>query len=144
MHQSPKLDFGTFCFCSFALLLKNTMTPEILQSIAFKWFDAFNSHQLEKLLDLYDDEAKHFSPKLKIRKPETNGYVTGKQALREWWKDAFERLPSLHYKVTSLTANNDRVFMEYIRTVDGEDDMLVAEVLEVKNGKIIASRVYHG
>jgi len=120
------------------------MTPETLQSIAFKWFDAFNSHQLEQLLSLYDDEARHFSPKLKIRKPETNGFVEGKQALREWWQDAFERLPSLHYKVTSLTANDDRVFMEYIRNVDGEDDMLVAEVLDVKNGKIIASRVYHG
>ncbi|MBA9073710.1 ketosteroid isomerase-like protein [Flavobacterium gossypii] len=120
------------------------MTPETLQSIAFKWFDAFNSHQLEQLLSLYDDEARHFSPKLKIRKPETNGFVEGKQALREWWQDAFERLPSLHYKVTSLTANGDRVFMEYIRNVDGEDDMLVAEVLDVKNGKIIASRVYHG
>lgn len=120
------------------------MTPETLQSIAFKWFDAFNSHQLEQLLSLYDDEARHFSPKLKIRKPETNGYVEGKQALREWWQDAFERLPSLHYKVTSLTANSDRVFMEYIRNVDGEEDMLVAEVLDVKNGKIIASRVYHG
>lgn len=120
------------------------MTPETLQSIAFKWFDAFNSHQLEQLLNLYDDEARHFSPKLKIRKPETNGFVEGKQALREWWQDAFERLPSLHYKVTSLTANSDRVFMEYVRNVDGEDDMLVAEVLDVKNGKIIASRVYHG
>lgn len=120
------------------------MTPETLQSIAFKWFDAFNSHQLEQLLSLYDDEARHFSPKLKIRKPETNGFVEGKQALREWWQDAFERLPSLHYKVTSLTANGDRVFMEYIRNVDDEDDMLVAEVLDVKNGKIIASRVYHG
>lgn len=120
------------------------MTPETLQSIAFKWFDAFNSHQLEQLLSLYDDEARHFSPKLKIRKPETNGFVEGKQALREWWQDAFERLPSLHYKVTSLTANSDRVFMEYIRNVDDEEDMLVAEVLDVKNGKIIASRVYHG
>lgn len=120
------------------------MTENILQSIAFRWFDAFNSHQLEQLLSLYDDEAKHFSPKLKIRKPETKGLVEGKEALREWWKDAFERLPSLHYKVTSLTANNDRVFMEYVRNVTGEEDMLVAEVLEVKDGKIIASRVYHG
>jgi hypothetical protein len=34
--------------------------------------------------------------------------------------------------------------MEYIRKVDGEDDMLVAEILEVKNGLIVASRVYHG
>lgn len=120
------------------------MTPETLQSIAFRWFDAFNLHQLEQLLSLYHDEAQHFSPKLKIRKPETNGYVTGKDALREWWQDAFDRLPSLHYKVTSLTANSDRVFMEYVRMVDGEEDMLVAEVLAVKDNKIIASRVYHG
>jgi len=120
------------------------MNPETLQSIAFRWFDAFNNHNLEQLLSLYDEEAKHFSPKLKIRKPETNGFVEGKSALREWWKEAFERLPSLHYKVTSLTANGDRVFMEYVRNVDGEDDMLVAEVLEVKDGKIIFSRVYHG
>jgi limonene-1,2-epoxide hydrolase len=122
----------------------NRMTPEKLQSIAFKWFEAFNNHNLEQLLSLYDDEAEHFSPKLKIRKPETEGLVTGKEALRTWWQDAFDRLPSLHYKVTSLTANADRVFMEYIRTVEDEEDMLVAEVLVVKENKIVASRVYHG
>lgn len=120
------------------------MTPENLQSIAFKWFDAFNNHNLEQLLSLYDDDAEHYSPKLKIRKPETQGMIIGKPALREWWQDAFDRFPSLNYKVTSLTANGDRVFMEYIRSVDGEENMLVAEVLIVKEGKIIASRVYHG
>ncbi len=120
------------------------MTPEKLQSIAFKWFDAFNDHNLEQLLSLYADDAEHFSPKLKIRKPETKGLVIGQDALRSWWQDAFDRLPSLHYKVTSLTANADRVFMEYVRTVEGEEDMLVAEVLIVNENKIVASRVYHG
>ena len=120
------------------------MTSQQLESIAFRWFDAFNAHDLEKLLSLYDDEAEHFSPKVKIRKPETGGLVTGKPALRDWWQDAFDRLPSLHYKVTSLTANGSRVFMEYIRMVDGEENMLVAEVLEVNDGTIVASRVYHG
>jgi ketosteroid isomerase-like protein len=112
--------------------------------IAQQWFTAFNAHDLEKLLSLYDDNAQHFSPKLKIRRPETNGFVTGKAALRDWWQDAFDRLPSLHYKVTSLTANDQRVFMEYVRKVDGEEDILVAEVLEINDGKILASRVYHG
>jgi ketosteroid isomerase-like protein len=112
--------------------------------IAQQWFAAFNAHDLEKLLSLYDDNAHHFSPKLKIRRPETNGFVTGKAALRDWWQDAFDRLPSLHYKVTSLTANDQRVFMEYVRKVDGEEDILVAEVLEINDGKILASRVYHG
>nr|WP_315147572.1 nuclear transport factor 2 family protein [uncultured Flavobacterium sp.] len=120
------------------------MSPEKLNSIAYKWFDCFNNKELEKLLSLYDDEAVHFSPKLKVRQPETQGLISGKEALRTWWQDAFERLPSLQYKVTSLTANGDRVFMEYVRMVTDESDLLVAEVLEVKNEKIIASRVYHG
>ena len=120
------------------------MTTSKNLSIAHAWFEAFNSHNLEKLLSLYDDEAKHYSPKLKIRHPETNGLVIGKNALRSWWQDAFDRLPSLNYKVTSLTSNSDRVFMEYIRSVENEEDMLVAEVIEIKDDMIVASRVYHG
>lgn len=120
--------------------------PDIQQNleIAKRWFDAFNEHNLEKLLALYDDHAQHYSPKLKARRPETNGLVKGKAALRTWWQDAFDRLPTLRYTCTSLTADKDRVFMEYIRRVDGEQDMLVAEVLETKDGAIVASRVYHG
>jgi len=113
-------------------------------AIALQWFDAFNAQALEELLALYDDEARHYSPKLKIRQPETHGLVQGKAALRAWWKDAFERLPGLHYTYTTLTADDERVFMEYIRKVPGEEDMLVAEVLEISNDRIIASRVYHG
>lgn len=116
--------------------LKNT-------SIAHSWFEAFNAHNLEKLLSLYDDEAQHFSPKLKVIHPETKGLITGKNALRIWWQEAFDRLPTLHYKVTSLTSSPERVFMEYVRIVEGEDEMLIAEVLEIKEEKIIASRVYH-
>lgn len=124
--------------------LRLNFMPNQLEQIAIKWFDAFNTKNLEQLLALYDDEAQHFSPKLKIRQPETNGLIIGKEAMRVWWQDAFDRLPKLHYKVTSLTANTNRVFMEYIRQVEHEEDMLVAEVLEIKNGKIVFSRVYHG
>ena len=34
--------------------------------------------------------------------------------------------------------------MEYTRKVEGENDMEIGEVLEIKNGKIVFSRVYHG
>lgn len=114
------------------------------KNIALKWFEAFNEHNLEKLLSLYDDNAEHYSPKLKIRRPETNGLVKGKSSLRDWWKDSFDRLPTLRYEVQKLTADEEQVFMEYIRHVEGEEDLRVGEVLEIKNGKIIFSRVYHG
>ncbi len=112
--------------------------------IAGEWFGAFNRHDLPALIALYAPDAVHYSPKLKIRHPETNGLIQGREALESWWKDAFERLPSLHYEVINLLANDNAVFMEYIRHVDGEPDMRVGEVLEIKAGLIIASRVYHG
>lgn len=120
------------------------MKPEELSKIAGHWFAAFNAHNLESLLSLYDDQAEHYSPKLKVRYPETHGLIKGKDALRIWWQDAFERLPSLRYEVIRLTPYEDRVFMEYMRHVAGEDDLVVGEMLEVHNGLIIKSSVFHG
>ncbi len=114
------------------------------KEIAIKWFNAFNTHNLEKLLELYNDQAQHYSPKLKMRKPETNGLIKGKTELRIWWKDSFDRLPSLQYEVQKLTVDEEQVFMEYIRHVDNEEDLRVGEVLQIVDGLIIFSRVYHG
>jgi ketosteroid isomerase-like protein len=119
-------------------------TAESNKQIALHWFAAFNVHDLEALLALYHSDAQHFSPKLKIRQPETGGLIKGKAALRAWWQDAFERLPELQYEVQKLTADAEQVFMEYIRRVPGEEDLRVGEVLEIKEGKIVYSRVYHG
>ena len=112
-------------------------------SVAHQWFASFNAHDLEKLLALYADDAQHHSPKLKLRQPETNGLIKGKDALRSWWRDSFERLPSLRYEPTRFIADDSGVFMEYTRYVDGEQPMTVGEVLEIKDGLIVASRVYH-
>jgi len=114
------------------------------EEIAQKWLRAFNEHNLENLLSLYHEDAVHFSPKLKMRKPETGGLIKGKTAMREWWQDAFARLPQLEYREQTITANKERVFMEYLRFVPGEETIRVAEVLEIENGLIVASRVYHG
>jgi ketosteroid isomerase-like protein len=120
------------------------MSSEKNKQIALKWFEAFNEHNLKKLLSLYDENAQHYSPKLKVRMPETQGLIKGKQALREWWQDAFDRLPTLNYEVKKLTADDEQVFMEYVRHVEGEEDLSVGEVLQIKDGLIVFSRVYHG
>jgi ketosteroid isomerase-like protein len=114
-----------------------------LKNIAREWFIAFNEHDIEKLLALYDEHAEHYSPKLKVHQPETNGLIKGKHALRNWWSDAFARLPQLHYELLQLTTEGETIFMQYIRHTPGEDDLRVGEVLIIRNEKIISSRVYH-
>jgi 8-oxo-dGTP diphosphatase len=115
-----------------------------LVALARAWLDAFNGRDLDRLLALYDADAVHTSPKLREREPATGGRVSGKDALRRWWQDALDRLPGLRYEEEHLTAMGDRVFMEYVRTVPGEEPLLVAEVLVVREGKIALSHVFHG
>lgn len=115
-----------------------------LVAIAKRWLEAFNARDLDRLLALYADDAVHFSPKLRVSQSSTKGEIRGKAALRAWWADCFERLPGLRYEARSLTADAERVWMEYLRILPGEPPMAVAEVLEVRAGLIRASRVFHG
>ena len=119
-------------------------TENPLITIAGQWFDAFNEHNLEKLLALYHENAQHYSPKLKVRNPATKGIIVGKNALRSWWRDSFDRLPTLAYVPQRFIADDSTIFMEYTRYVEDEERLSVGEVLEIKDGLIISSRVYHG
>jgi hypothetical protein len=118
--------------------------PEDLLSLARRWLSCFELKDVETLVSLYAENARHTSPKLQALRPESGGFIIGRSALREWWADAFKRLPDLRYVEKTLTADGSRVFMEYLRVVPGESDLAVAEVLEVEGGLIQVSRVYHG
>lgn len=119
------------------------MKNEDLISLANRWIDAFNSRDLEDLLSLYHENAQHYSPKLKLLQPETNGFIKGKENMRVWWQDAFKRLPTLQYELVRLTPYQDRVFMEYKRYAANEEVLYVGEMLEIKDGWIHASTVFH-
>ena len=113
------------------------------QVILEKWFEGFNAKNLGLLLSLYHEKAEHFSPKLKIRKPETKGLIKGKQQLHDWWNDAFERLPEVHYDPNYSIVADKSIFVEYTRTVPGEEEMIVGEALFFENGLIVKSKVFH-
>jgi ketosteroid isomerase-like protein len=108
------------------------------------WLEAFNRRDLEALLGLYAEACVHTSPKLRVQRPETHGEVRGKAALRAWWADAFARLPALRYQALSVTADEERVVLEYLRQVPGEAPLPVLELFETRDGQIVASRVFHG
>lgn len=108
------------------------------------WMRAFNAHDVDALVALYAEDATHTSPKIRALHPETGGALVGRAALAAWWRAANTRLPGLRYEATAFTADEHRVFVEYVRHAPGEAPMPVAEVFEVIGGKIVASRVYHG
>jgi ketosteroid isomerase-like protein len=120
------------------------VTAAANRAIAEHWLDCFARRDLDGLLGLYADDAVHSSPKIRTRHPDTGGLLRGKVAMRAWWQDSFDRLPTMRYTPTTFTADDRRVVMEYMRHVDGEADYPVAEILDIEGNRIVASRVFHG
>lgn len=120
------------------------MTAETNAALGRAWLAAFNAHDLDALVALYEEDATHTSPKIRALHPQTGGKLVGRSAIRGWWADALKRLPTLRYEELTVTANGDRVFLEYLRHAPDGPPYPVAEVFEVRGGKIVASRVFHG
>lgn len=117
-------------------------TMEEMRKIAYKWLAAFNKKKLKNLLNLYAPDAVHYSPRLLTLEPDTGGKIQGREAMRDWWGDAFQRMPRLSYLPMGVETRGDEVILTYDRK---EDDNLptsvVREILKIKNGKIVESRV---
>ena len=113
-------------------------------ALARAWLAAFNAHDVDALIALYAEDATHTSPKIRALHPETGGKLIGKEALARWWRDANARLPNLRYEETAITADDACVILEYVRHAPDEAPMPVAEAFDVRDGKIVRSRVYHG
>lgn len=112
--------------------------------IALRWLDAFNRKDVDSLIELYADGAVHSSPKLRALDPRGDGQLSGKTAIAAWWRDSLARLPGLRYELDTLTCEPGMAVLEYVRLADDSDPLRVAEVFQIRNGKITRSRVYHG
>ena len=117
------------------------LTPS---EVVAEWLRAFNAGDAEAMVALYAEDATHTSPKLRVAQPATGGRIDGKAAMRKWWASTFERSPGMRYDVITTVANEDAAVIEYMRIKPGEPPMRVAEVFEVRAGKIVRSHVFHG
>jgi hypothetical protein len=114
------------------------------ERIARAWLEAFIRGDVAALVDLYADACTHTSPKIRVAHPQSGGRLVGKPALTAWWTDALETIAGLRYEATAVTANDARVVLEYVRYADDAPPLPVAEVFDIDDGKVVASRVYHG
>ena len=116
------------------------MTPK---EVVSAWVGAFNRGDADAMVALYADDAVHTSPKLRVAQPATQGRVVGKEAMRRWWQESFDRRPPIRYEVLTIVADDAIAVIEYLRHREPEDTLRVAEVFEIRD-RIVRSHVYHG
>ena len=101
---------------------------------AQEWVEAWNSHDLERILSHYDDEVRLVSPvALKLLK-NGDGVVQGKAALREYFRRGLEAFPNLHFDLIDVLWGVETVVIYYGNKVRGNK---TAEVMQLTaEGKV--------
>ena len=103
------------------------------REFAQDWVDAWNSHDLERILSHYDDQVLLVSP-MALKLLGGDGTVRGKAALREYFLRGLEAFPKLRFNLIETLWGNETIVVYYINNVRGSK---TAEVMLLNSaGKI--------
>jgi ketosteroid isomerase-like protein len=77
------------------------------EHFAREWIDAWNSHDLDRILPHYADQFEMSSPMIIQIAREPSGMLKGKDAVGAYWAKALQLIPDLRFElVTTLIGAN--------------------------------------
>ncbi len=86
---------------------------EHAEHFARDWIEAWNSHDLERILSHYSDEVVMSSPRIAVVAGEPSGVLYGKAAIGAYWKKALELAPELRFELIATFVGADCVVLHY-------------------------------
>jgi len=116
------------------------ITHEWARRFATEWVEAWNAHDLERVLAHYTDDFEMSSPFIVSISGEGSGTLKGKARVAEYWRTALERMPDLRFELLQVLAGAGSVTLCY-KSVLG---MLSAEVLFInEDGKVYKALAHY-
>jgi len=92
---------------------------------AWDWIEAWNSHDLDRILAHYAEDFEMTSPLIVERFGREDGILKGKTAIAEYWKPSISLDPPLTFELLDVLAGINQLTI-YYRSVDRN---VVAETL---------------
>lgn len=84
-----------------------------IAALGREWIAAWNSHDLERVLALYTDDAEMTSDKIQSLGFEAGGTLRGKDRLRAYWGKALTLLPNLRFDLIDTYVSPDSLVVFY-------------------------------
>ena len=103
------------------------------QQFAKDWCEAWNSHDLNRIMLHYSDDVMLTSPAAARLLKDPAGLVKGKGALRNYFQVGLNAYPDLHFEVLDVTCGVSSVVVNYAN----QNGAKVAEFMEFgTDGKV--------
>jgi hypothetical protein len=94
------------------------LQASFVRAFAQDWVDAWNSHDLERILLHYDDEVVLVSP-VASKLLGGDGTVRGKSALRQYFLRGLEAFPELRFELIDALWGTETIVVYYVNNVRG-------------------------
>jgi ketosteroid isomerase-like protein len=102
------------------------INPEWGLEFAREWIDAWNAHDLDRILSHYRDDFEMHSPLIVERMGIASGSLKGKDAIRPYWEMGLSAQPPLHFELREVLVGTDTIAIYYWSRTRNR---MVAEVL---------------
>lgn len=89
------------------------ITPDLAHRFAHEWIEAWNSHDLERILAHYRDDLTMASPRIATVAGEPSGVLHGKAAVAGYWAKALALQPQLHFTLLAVFVGADSLAIHY-------------------------------
>lgn len=78
------------------------IAKEQAQQFAHEWIQAWNAHDLERVLSHYTEDFEMSSPFIVAFTGEPSGTQKGHTQVGAYWRTALERIPDLHFELLEV------------------------------------------
>lgn len=97
--------------------MKSIQTPE-MNAFANDWINAWNSHDLNRILDHYTPDVEIYSPMIQMAAGVPGGFLKGKDSVSDYWAKALSRFPDLHFELIAVTRGVGSLSIYYKSILD--------------------------
>ena len=108
-------------------------------AFAAEWIEAWNAHDIERVLAHYAYDVVFTSPTAVRFAPESGGTVRSKAALRAYWTAALAANADLRFELVDVYVGIDTLVLRYRNQAGG----LVSEVLTFRDGLVRVGNATH-
>jgi hypothetical protein len=108
------------------------ITADFADRFAREWIDAWNAHDVDRVLKHYSDDFVLSSPYIVSIAGVESGYLAGKEAVRAYWLEALRRMPALRFHLLGCCIGVRTLVIHY-RGVAG----LAAECFTFERGGLV-------
>jgi predicted ester cyclase len=110
------------------------MTKEEAWKLATDWVEAWNAHDLDRILVHYEDDVALTSPAAARLLGTADGRVMGKDDLRAYFQRGLEAFPELHFRLEDVLWGLNSVVLYFIN----QRGTHTAEFMELSPGGKVA------